>query len=102
MDKEILPILNKNDPNSIQKAMMYFKNVINTNPLISKECHKLAHNIGHKAFDMFGFSVAISQAADDICAGGYTHGILESYFLSSPKLADNPELVCSEIDENKK
>jgi hypothetical protein len=29
-------------------------------------------------------------SADDICAGGYMHGILEELFLHQPELKDNP------------
>lgn len=69
---------------------------------VSKKCHDLAHQIGHEAFDLFGFAVSISHAGEDICAGGYTHGILEHYFLSDTTLAEHPEDACMSIAEKSK
>ena len=102
LENEIFPMLKKDDPSSIRKAILSFKEIINTDPVISKQCHNLGHRIGHEAFEMFGFSQAISESADDICAGGYTHGILESYFLSFPELSNHPESACSGMIESKK
>lgn len=70
---------------------------MNTDREISKQCHHLGHEIGHKAFELFGFATSISYAVMDVCAGGYTHGILESYFLSDSSLENDPERACKSI-----
>lgn len=102
LQKQILPLIQKEDPNTLNTALIKFKEEIHTSPEVSKKCHDLAHKIGHEAFDIFGFAVSISHAGEDICAGGYTHGILEHYFLSDTTLADHPEDACTSIAEKSK
>lgn len=99
LEKQILPLIQKEDPNTLNTALIKFKEEIHISPEVSKKCHDLAHAIGHEAFDIFGFAVSISHAGEDICAGGYTHGILEHYFLSDTTLADHPEDVCTTITD---
>lgn len=102
VDTEIFPLLRANDPESIHPAFAHFREVINIDSTISAKCHDFAHIIGHRAFELYGFSAAISRAEDDICAGGYTHGILEAYFRSFPELKDHPEKACETLPDNKK
>lgn len=99
---QIFPLIQKSDPNSLDAALIKFKEAISSSPEISKKCHDYAHEIGHEAFDIFGFAVSIAHAGTDICAGGYTHGILEHYFASDTRLGETPERACDGIDEKKR
>jgi hypothetical protein len=49
----------------------------------------------------FGTGVE-NTSVDDICAGGYMHGILEELFLHHPELQKNPEKVCISVNEDHK
>lgn len=69
---------------------------------LSRNCHDMAHDLGHRAFELYGFSRAMTfgtgaenTSVDDICAGGYMHGILEELFLHHPELQKTPEKVCA-------
>jgi plastocyanin len=81
---------------------------IEADPVLSKDCHDMSHDLGHKAYELYGFSGAMTfsdpqrlshPSADDICAGGYMHGILEELFLHQPELKDNPGPICAGIPE---
>ena len=99
---EIFPLFDQKDQSSIKKALLHFKEITMNNTLISKNCHNLAHEIGHDSFEKYGFSVAITGWQDDVCAWGYTHWVLESYFQSEPRLSEDPESACSTIAEKEK
>ena len=74
---------------------------------LSRNCHDMAHDLGHRAYELYGFSRAMTfssgaienTSVDDICAWGYMHGILEELFLHHPELQKNPEAVCASIPE---
>ena len=101
LDDEIFPMIHKDQPDSLKWTLLHFKDSINTNGQISRQCHNLGHEIGHRAFELFGFTTSISYAGTDVCAGGYTHGILESYFLSDASLEKDPERACKSIKWSK-
>jgi hypothetical protein len=68
---------------------------------LSRNCHDMAHDLGHRAYELYGFSRAMTfgsgaenTSVDDICAGWYMHGILEELFLHHPELQKTPEKVC--------
>lgn len=90
------------DTSSIYKVM----DAINADPVLANDCHDMAHDLGHRAYELYGFSGAMTfndpsrlsnTDTDDICAGGYMHGILEELFLHQPELAKNPEPICSGV-----
>lgn len=72
---------------------------------LSRNCHDMSHDLGHRAYELFGFSRAMTwsngnienTSVDDVCAWWYMHGILEELFLHHPELQENPESVCSGI-----
>ena len=76
---------------------------------LSRNCHDMAHDLGHRAYELYGFSRAMTfgtgienTSVDDICAGGYMHGILEELFLHHPELEKTPEKVCVSVPEKHK
>ncbi|GAB0174971.1 MAG: hypothetical protein HHAS10_08500 [Candidatus Altimarinota bacterium] len=73
---------------------------------LSRNCHDMAHDLGHRAYEYYGFSRAMTfgtgvenTSVDDICAGGYMHGILEELFLHHKELQKTPEKVCASVNE---
>ncbi len=74
---------------------------------LSRNCHDMSHDLGHRAYEFYGFSRAMTYgtgientSVDDICAWGYMHGILEELFLHHPELQKTPEKVCVWVSEN--
>lgn len=90
------------DPSSIYAVM----DAIEANSALARDCHDMAHDLGHRAYELYGFSGAMTfgdpnrlsnTSTDDICAGGYMHGILEELFLHQPELKDAPGSVCAGV-----
>ena len=99
---KLLAMLDQKDPESIFKMIDY----IAKNPALAKDCHDVSHDLGHKAYELFGFSTAMTfnspthlghTSVDDICAGGYMHGIMEELFLNQPELKNHLDTICSSI-----
>ena len=66
-----------------------------------KECHELAHEIGHTAYEHFGEQAFTFK--DPFCGGGYLHGLLESatIFDDTMSLTEMVHTVCSgDIEES--
>ncbi len=70
-------------------AMEHLKTELKNNPDLANSCHGITHEIGHIAFEEYGFKKALSQFEDDLCGSGYMHGVTEEYISQSDKpLAD--------------
>lgn len=100
----LLNTLDQSNPNSIFTVI----DTIEKSYTLSRDCHDMAHDIGHRAYELFGFSTAMTfndpdhlghTSVDDICAGGYMHGILEEVFLHQPELKQQPGEICASIPD---
>jgi hypothetical protein len=57
---------------------------IRKNPRLAGVCHAIAHDLGHEALTAaHGVTATALAARDDVCGGGYTHGIIEMALGSS-------------------
>lgn len=101
---KFLDLLDESDPNSVFTVI----DTIEADNGISRDCHDIAHDIGHRAYELFGFSGAMTfsnpdhlshTSVDDLCAGGYMHGILEELFLHQPELEKEPGNICTAIPD---
>ncbi|NRH21069.1 hypothetical protein HOO68_03430 [Candidatus Gracilibacteria bacterium] len=100
---KFLAMLDPHDDTSISHMIR----TLESDTRLSRNCHDMSHDLGHRAYELFGFSRAMTwsngnienTSVDDVCAGGYMHGILEELFLHHPELQKNPETVCSNIPE---
>lgn len=90
------------DPNSIFTIV----DAIQSNPALSLNCHDIAHDIGHRAYELFGFSEAMTFSNPNhvkhalvqyICAGGYMHGIVEELSLHQPTFKTHPDPICEAV-----
>jgi hypothetical protein len=99
-----IAMLDQNNPDSIFTVI----DAIEGNSALARDCHDMSHDLGHKAYELFGFSTAMTfnnpshlghVSADDICAGGYIHGILEEVFLHQPELKNQPEPICVPVPD---
>jgi hypothetical protein len=99
-----LAMLDPRDDTSISHMIR----TLESDARLSRDCHDMAHDLGHRAYELYGFSRAMTwsngaienTSVDDICAGGYMHGILEELFIHHPTLQKNPESVCVNIPKN--
>jgi plastocyanin len=96
---ELLSLLDPYDPDTIFTVI----DAIQADPDLALNCHDVAHDIGHRAYELYGFSEAMTfnnpnhvnhPLVQYICAGGYMHGILEELSLSQPEFMLNPDTIC--------
>ncbi len=96
---KLLAILDPNDSGSVYAIV----DAIQANKELSLSCHEIAHDIGHKAYELYGFSGAVNfsksdpsehRSVQDICAGGYIHGVLEEASLYQLDFKENPKAMC--------
>ncbi len=99
---KLLAMLDPKDPQSIFKVF----DAISAHQSLSINCHDIAHDLGHRAYQLYGFSQALAinnperllhTPVEDICAGGYMHGILEELFLEQPDRKADPGAMCEDI-----
>jgi hypothetical protein len=102
-----LNMLKPGDSNSIFTVV----DAIEANSSLSLACHDIAHDIGHRSYELYGFSGAMAfsnpqslshASLQDICAGGYIHGILEELSLHEPDFKDHPGNICEGVPSNNK
>ncbi len=102
---KLLSMFQQNEPDSVFLVI----DAIESNYALARDCHDMAHDLGHRAYELFGFSSAMTfnnpnrlghTSVDDICAGGYIHGILEEVFLHQPQLKNHPADICISIPKN--
>jgi hypothetical protein len=103
----LLAMLDPEDRNTIFKVV----DAIQADSQFANNCHEVAHDVGHQAFEYYGFSDAMTfdnpehvhhALVQNICAGGYMHGILEQMSLSDPGFLQEPERVCDRVPESER
>lgn len=96
---ELLEIFKPGEPETIR--ILFDR--IRSDKKLANNCHDMAHDLWHRAYELYGLSTALTfqdlenvpiNDIDDLCAGGYMHGVLEEYFLYNPEVINNPEQVC--------
>lgn len=89
-----LVALTREDPAA---ALDRLAEILATNPLSRNTCHGVAHQMGHEAFEAFGFAEAMSYQ-NGICGSGYAHGVVEARFglLRGGDLAAAAKDACGE------
>jgi plastocyanin len=98
----LIAMLKPGEPDSIFEVI----DTIQADPDLRLNCHDIAHDIGHDAYNLYGFSEAMTfnnpnhvdhPLVQYICAGGYMHGILEELSRHNPDFLTNPDALCSEF-----
>lgn len=101
---ELIDMLHPDDPNTIFTVI----DTIQDDTELALSCHDIAHDLGHQAYELYGFSEAMTfnnpnhvnhPLVQYICAGGYMHGILEELSLHQPEFMENPDMICSALSE---
>ena len=79
-----------------EAALDYLDKQILNFPSVSGICHAVAHDIGHASLDHFGGVVAKALAVrNDVCGGGYVHGVVEQALAGSTDIAHDLLRVCA-------
>lgn len=69
-----------------EHALIVFRERIEADPEIERNCHRIAHSIGAAALERFDGNVAATFArGSPTCVSGYYHGILDRAFLGVSK-----------------
>ncbi len=101
---KLIAMLDPHDPNSIFKVV----DVIGADKALALNCHDVGHDIGHKAYELYGFLDAMTfnnpehlkhTLVEYICAGGYMHGIVEELALHEPKFKAAPDILCAQVPD---
>ncbi len=102
---KLLEMLKPGEPDTLFKVV----DAIVADASLSLNCHDIAHDIGHRAYEFYGFSNAMTFSNPEhlkhplvqyICAGGYVHGITEELALNLPTFKTEPSLVCAGVPED--
>ena len=60
-------------------ALAELDRLLEVEPAISRICHAIAHELGHRALTIAQGKAAVALAArNDTCGGGFTHGVVEN------------------------
>lgn len=78
-------------------AFAYLEKLILHDPEIENDCHDSVHEIGHAAYEKFGFTESMKYQSD-LCGSGYIHRVVESYFEEHKGEEINPLTLCSKTD----
>jgi cytochrome c553 len=84
-------------------ALARLQTMLQSNPAVQGDCHRIAHRMGSAALTRFHDRVAPAFiAGSPICASGYYHGIIERAFLGQPndRLATVARQLCSDPQIN--
>jgi hypothetical protein len=96
----LIALLKRDDPSSVFNVV----DAIEADLVLRTNCHEIAHDIGHAAYEKYGFTGAMNftdaqrlsaASLQDICAGGYVHGVLEEAALHEPLFAEHPGDLCA-------
>lgn len=103
----LISILDPYDPNTIFEVI----DAIQGDSNLALNCHDIAHDIGHRSYELYGFSEAMTfnnpnhvdhPLVQYICAGGYMHGILEALSITQPEFILSPDLICEAMSKIEK
>lgn len=75
VSEELEVLVKEEDPSA---AFLLFRSVLEEEPDLASLCHGLSHEIGHAAYEKYGFDDAF-RFEDDFCGSGYIHGIVETH-----------------------
>ena len=90
---DLLGVLAERGPRA---ALAALDRLIRTQPAVSGLCHAVAHDLGHAALARYdGDASRALRDRDDVCGGGYTHGVVEMALGSSKNPARDLLRVCA-------
>lgn len=94
--KVFLEMMQKEDPNF---ALHQVPELIEDNVVLRPLCHVLVHEMGREAYKNYdnNFEKAMSFG-DEVCNGGYIHGVIEQHFVSVDDMEQEMQTICNGYD----
>ncbi len=77
--QEMTDLINKKDPSA---AITRLKEEMSTDPQILFGCHEILHTLGRISYKKYNDLSTAMGYRDEVCVGGYIHGVIEGYFSS--------------------
>lgn len=65
--------------------------------VVFEYCHALAHEVGHAAYEEYGFQEAL-LFEEDLCGSAYLHGVVEYYLADQTDMLAAMRTVCESGD----
>jgi hypothetical protein len=81
---DLLSLVDHRDPTV---ALQELARRMKSSPIVFKNCHGLAHEIGHEAYKKYNDFALAMQYQDSVCADGYLHGVIEERFRFARSMA---------------
>lgn len=77
-------------------ALAELDRLIQVDPSVSGICHAVAHDLGHASLAMVGGDASLAlNDRDDVCGGGYTHGVIEIALGASTNVKRDLLTICA-------
>ncbi len=89
--KELTAIVDRQDPRA---ALAELQRRMDTDPYVFKNCHEMAHEIGHEAYKKYGDFMTALKYQDVTCGDGYLHGVIEERFMHVKDIYAELKQVC--------
>src|SRR5258708_416975 len=93
LDAKIQAIIKIVDTKDPLAALNELNSQMKTDKEIFKNCHGIAHEIGHRAYDKYKNFAEAMKYQNVVCSDGYLHGVIEQRFF----YAKNPEAILSDM-----
>lgn len=76
-------------------ALNFLKNKMAHDSKVMASCHELLHDLGKQSYEKYHDFAKAMQFRDETCISGYTHGVIEAYFTTSPQIFSHFTSVCA-------
>ncbi|HSW87928.1 MAG TPA: hypothetical protein VLG12_02075 [Candidatus Saccharimonadales bacterium] len=98
--QEIQEMTNLIDIQNPRVALNRLKEEMTTNPKILFGCHEILHAMGRIAYKKYNDLSTAMEYRDEVCVGGYIHGVIEGYFATSKPNFSTMDMACSKYADN--
>lgn len=80
-----------------KQTFSLYRKILENEPINHNECHGMVHEVGHEAFEIFGFDKAM-EYQDGLCGSGYIHGVIEAKFgyLDTKNILNELSTICTD------
>lgn len=92
VEGEFVALLDGQGPGT---ALLELRRRVSVDPAVARDCHAIAHALGHEAYEKAGdFAAALSEN-DEICNSGFFHGVIESRFAAVEDVPAEMRIACA-------
>jgi hypothetical protein len=96
--EEVLGLVDSENP---RVALARFRALMKEDPVLLRNCHPFAHQIGRRAYARYGGFAEAATYRDDICNSGYLHGAIEAHFLTVRDPLDAMRTICDVYEQGR-